>query len=189
MRHKGLLRTGITLTVIIGIILTIYRMGIRPKLALFDAQRYDPYFWGALGLLLAGWLIALIFFLRRFSGGMAKIDRMDGIAFEEFTAQLLVHLGFTEVEVTPASRDQGVDVIAHSDGESYGIQCKRYNHYVDNSAVQEIFTGCAFYHLDHPVVISNNYFSASAKELAHGVGVKLIDRDQLAQMLADRKKY
>lgn len=180
-------RIGIIISILLAAALVGYRVFVRPSLPLFTAQQYDPYFWGAVGLLVLGWVIVLVRFLLRFSGGLARIDRMDGIAFEEYTAQLLVHLGFTDVKVTPASRDQGVDIIARADNESFGIQCKRYNHDVDNSAVQQVFTGCAFYHLDHPVVISNSYYTASAKELAAGVGVRLIDRDELAEMLSDAK--
>lgn len=181
-------RLGIILSIILATGLAGYRFLIQPTLPLFTAQQYAPYFWTGVAVLVVGWLIVLIRFLLHLRTGMARIDRMDGIAFEEYTAQLLVHLGFTKVKVTPASRDQGVDIIAEADGESFGIQCKRYNHSVDNSAVQQVFTGCAFYHLTHPVVISNAYYTNSAKELAAGVGVRLIDRDELAEMISDTRK-
>lgn len=114
---------------------------------------------------------------------LRKIDKMDGHDFEHYTAKLLEKSGFTDVVVTPATRDQGVDVTAELNGETYGFQCKRYDHPVDNSAVQEIFTGCAFYHLQNPVVITNTTFSPGARELADGVGVEMVDRDVLGQWL------
>lgn len=97
-------RIGIIISILLAAALVGYRVFVRPSLPLFTAQQYDPYFWGAVGLLVLGWVIVLVRFLLRFSGGLARIDRMDGIAFEEYTAQLLVHLGFTDVKVTPASR-------------------------------------------------------------------------------------
>lgn len=119
---------------------------------------------------------------------LRQIDKMDGLDFENYTAKLLEKSGFNEVIVTPATRDQGVDITAELNGETYGFQCKRYDHPVDNSAVQEIFTGCAFYHLQNPVVITNMTFSPGAQELAAGVGVELVDREILGQWLEKVKR-
>ena len=135
-------------------------------------------------LLLIWWLIfAYLHFFSFKRTTLRQIDKMDGLDFEKYAAELLEKSGFQNVEVTPATRDQGVDIKAELKQETYGFQCKRYDHPVDNSAVQEIYTGCAFYHLQNPVVITNTKFTSGAQELAHGVGVELVDREILTQWL------
>ncbi|WP_125607209.1 restriction endonuclease [Lapidilactobacillus bayanensis] len=137
------------------------------------------------GLILIVWWVLVVYhyFFDFRRTNLRQIDKMNGLDFENYTAKLLEKSGFENVVVTPATRDQGVDITAKLDGETYGFQCKRYDHPVDNSAVQEIFTGCAFYHLQNPVVITNTTFSPSAQELATGVGVEMVDRDVLGQWL------
>ena len=53
-------------------------------------------------------------------------DEMDGQDFEYWCADLLKREGYTNIEVTQASKDQGADILAMYDGMSYAIQCKRY---------------------------------------------------------------
>lgn len=142
----------------------------------------------ALGLIIWWVISAYLYFFDFRRTNLRRIDKMSGLDFESYTAKLLEKSGFEDVVVTPATRDQGVDITAMLNGETYGFQCKRYDHPVDNSAVQEIFTGCAFYQLQNPVVITNTTFSPGAQELAAGVGVELVDRDILSQWLDKVKR-
>lgn len=108
---------------------------------------------------------------------------MDGHEFENFCATLLKQNGFKNVSVTKGSGDQGIDVLATKDGIKYGIQCKCYSSEVGNKAVQETFSGKTFYNRHIGVVLTNNYFTASAKELAERNGIILWDRKQLLKMI------
>ncbi len=65
------------------------------------------------------------------------IDLMSGREFEEFIGTLFSNMGYT-VEVTKASGDQGIDIIAIRDGIKIGIQTKCYGGVVSNKAVQEV---------------------------------------------------
>lgn len=58
---------------------------------------------------------------------LAAVDAMDGHEFEYFCAELLKENGFVNVEVTQASGDFGVDVLAEKDGVTYAVQCKCYS--------------------------------------------------------------
>lgn len=100
-------------------------------------------------------------------------DNMSGYDYEEQCADELRTMGYTNVEVTSKSQDQGIDVIAYKDGLKYGIQCKYYHGSVSNKAVQEASAGSKFYDCDVAVVMTNSTFTESAKELAHKIGVKL----------------
>lgn len=117
------------------------------------------------------------------SASLARIDKMEGHDFEQFTANLLRKLGYERVEVTPGSGDQGVDVIAVKGGKRYAIQCKRYGQKLGNKPVQEVFAGKTIYGCSVAVVLTNNYFTDGAKEAAKATGVELWDRDTLRRML------
>lgn len=69
---------------------------------------------------------------------------MDGHEYEYACAQYLKRNGFINVQVTKASGDQGIDIIA-TKGKKYGIQCKYYSAAVGNKAVQEAYAGANFY--------------------------------------------
>ena len=111
------------------------------------------------------------------------IDKMDGHEFEYFCAELLKNTGFENVNVTPGSGDQGIDVIAYKDGIKYGIQCKCYASDIGNKAVQEAFSGKEFYKCHIGVVLSNRYFTSSAMELAARNRILLWDRSYLIDLL------
>ena len=105
------------------------------------------------------------------------VDKMDGRQFELWCAEFLRYKGFTHVEVTSESRDNGVDILCSKDGETYAVQCKRMECKVPNKAVQEVYTGMMIYECDRAAVITNNYFSNAACETAEKTGVELWDRD------------
>lgn len=130
--------------------------------------------------------------IRRISRtSLAYIDIMSGLEFEEYTAWLLRKLGYSEVTVTKASGDQGIDVLANKDGTRYAIQCKNYTHKLDNTSVQEAYAGKTFYNCDFGVVITNRTFTQGAQELANSIGVLLWDRSVLQDMIsrANRKRH
>jgi HJR/Mrr/RecB family endonuclease len=112
------------------------------------------------------------------------IDLMTGNEFEKFASELFKKMGFKTI-ITKASGDQGIDVIAEKGGVRYGIQAKCYSSYVSNSAIQEVVAGLTFYKCDKALVITNNYFSSSAIELANANEVILWDREMLKQKIAE----
>lgn len=110
-------------------------------------------------------------------------DNMDGHQFEEFCANILRKNSFKDVEVTQGSGDQGIDIIAYKDGIKYGIQCKCYTQDIGNKAVQEAFSGKKYYDCHVAAVLTNRYFTQSAKELSAKNGVLLWDRGYLEKLL------
>lgn len=117
------------------------------------------------------------------AGRIEETDGMEGHTFEHWCADLLLKNGFTDVEVTPGSGDQGVDVVAIKDGINYAIQCKCYSSDLGNKPVQEVHAGKNIYHCQVGAVMTNRYFTSGAKELAEATGVLLWDRDKLMEML------
>lgn len=108
---------------------------------------------------------------------LLTIDLMEGHDFEYWSAGLLRKIGFTNVEVTPGSGDQGVDILAQKEGVKYAIQCKRYSSDLGNKPVQEVHAGKSMYNCHVGAVITNQHFTPGAKELAKATGVLLWDRE------------
>lgn len=107
----------------------------------------------------------------------------DGYAFEEYAAGLLNELEFDSVEITNSARDFGADIIALKGDVRYAIQCKLYSQPVGVSAVQEVFAAKTYYKCHVAVVLTNNFFTAPAQELAEAVNVLLWDNLKLSSLI------
>jgi len=112
------------------------------------------------------------------------VDIMDGREFEIFIAELYKHMGYS-VKVTPATSDQGADLIIERFDEKTAIQAKRYNGNVGNSAVQEVVAAKSYYNCDKAMIVTNSFFTNSAEQLARCNNVELIDRNRLEQLILD----
>ena len=99
--------------------------------------------------------------------------KMTGREFEEHCAGYLRRRGFKKIEMTKASGDQGVDILARRKGKTYAIQCKYYKKPVGNKAVQEAYAGMQYYDCDKGMVMTNSTFTKGAIELAGRTGVAL----------------
>lgn len=101
--------------------------------------------------------------------------------YEAMCADILRDAGW-EARLTKGSGDQGVDIVAQKNGKNVVLQCKRYSYPVGNSAVQEVLAGKSFYKADVAVVVSNQTFTPSAKELAQSSGVLLLHHEMLSDL-------
>lgn len=114
-----------------------------------------------------------------------NMDLMEGHEFEYYCADLLRRAGFLEVEVTRGSGDYGVDILAELGGVTYAIQCKRYDGPVGIKAVQEAYAGRDYYDRMVGVVMTNQYFTRPAVQVAQKLKILLWDRGYLESMLDD----
>lgn len=119
---------------------------------------------------------------------LKQLDKMDGHQFEYACADILKANGYKHVKVTRGSGDFGVDVIAEKDKVRYAIQCKRYNHKLDNTPIQEVVGGLAYYQCEKGAVMTNQYFTDPAKQLAQVNDIELLDRDTLSHMVDKTEK-
>lgn len=118
------------------------------------------------------------------------IDSMNGHDFEHWCARFLCDLDFSNVVVTKGSGDQGVDVLAEKESIRYAIQCKCYSTNLGNPPIQEVYAGKNLdsYRCQIGAVMTNRYFTDSAKELAASTGVLLWDRDWITKGLMRLKE-
>ena len=105
----------------------------------------------------------------------------DGASYESYVKRVLEHEAW-DVQMTPASGDQGVDLIARMADMSVAIQCKFYSVPVGNKAVQEAVAGRVFYRCKYAAVVSNQSYTVSAKALAKTARVALLHHDELKDL-------
>ena len=103
------------------------------------------------------------------------------VEYESYICLKLKTLGF-KAETTKISGDQGVDVLAEKSNKTFAIQCKYYSKPVGNKAVQEVCAGRDFYNTDYAVVVTNSFYTKSAKELANKNKVILLNDNELEKL-------
>ena len=108
-------------------------------------------------------------------------DQMSGIEFENYCKNILDKAGW-DIEGTPTTGDQGVDLIASIENLRVCIQCKCFAKPVGNKAVQEIVAGKSYWNGTHAVVVSKSGFTSSAKDLADSTNVILISDLELGEL-------
>lgn len=113
------------------------------------------------------------------------IDKMDGGTFEHFCADLLRVNGWTDVRVTPASGDHGIDITAEKDDIKWGFQCKRWGDTkVDAIAIGQTYKGKALYECDMVAVITTSTLTAQAEGEAKQLGIKVWGRGKIRQLMS-----
>jgi SNF2 family DNA or RNA helicase/HJR/Mrr/RecB family endonuclease len=118
---------------------------------------------------------------------LEDIDRLNPNLFEACIAALYKKQGF-DIRLTPYSNDKGADVVILKSNDNYLIQVKQTKSLVGNEAIQEINTAKNYYQNLFKVefkliAITNNDFSSSAKTLALANCIKLLDRNDLKDMI------
>lgn len=113
---------------------------------------------------------------------ISQTDLMTGNDFEYFVADILNKMGY-KAQVTKATGDQGLDIIAVKGTFRLGVQTKRWSGSVGNKAIQETVAGKAYYNVDQVLVVTNSYFTNEAIALARANNVMLWDRHDLEEKL------
>jgi hypothetical protein len=111
-------------------------------------------------------------------------DVESGVEYEVFVADLLRADGW-EIQMTPATGDQGADVIATKNKFRVAIQCKLWSSPVSNASVQEVYTAKGFYQCDAGIVVSNADYTRSARHVATKLQVPLVHHDQIVKVMHD----
>lgn len=109
-----------------------------------------------------------------------EVDDFTGEEFEEFCVSILSEIGW-DARKTKSTGDQGVDIIGKLNGIRTVFQCKRYSQPVGNSAVQEAIAGQKFVRAEVAVVVTNNTFTKSARQLAKAANVYLLHYTELEE--------
>jgi len=121
-------------------------------------------------------------YLDYINSDIKHVDTLNGIEFERYLKAHFTRKGY-KVYLTPPQGDYGVDLVIEKHGERIAVQAKRYNHEagykVNYKAVQEVAAGKALYQCKKGLVITNSFFTESAKDLAKYNNIELWDRKEL----------
>lgn len=120
---------------------------------------------------------------------LKRIKNMEPYDFENLVSQLLLALGFEEVEVTSRSNDGGIDVrgtlvVGEAIRTRLAVQVKRWAKNVQAPVIQQV-RGSLGTH-EQGLVITTSNFSKGAREeavRANTTPVGLMDGDQLVDLL------
>ena len=115
------------------------------------------------------------------ASGQAAVDAMTGVEFEHYVAAVLRGLGYC-VDLTRATGDFGVDLIATRADVRTAVQCKRQSRVVNGSAIQQVVTGAAVHDCTATMVVSNHRYTRAAEQLAEVHNCALVDRTKLARL-------
>ena len=123
--------------------------------------------------------------------GMAQgqnLATMDWLDFEHLIRELLEKEYGTDVKITRASRDQGVDAVVFNPdplhGGKYVVQAKRYNNLVVAAAVRELYGAMQDERASRGILITTSKYGPSSHEWASDKQITLIDGQNLLSLLA-----
>ena len=114
-------------------------------------------------------------------GSTKDVDTLGPLEYEKYCAALVEKAGW-KCKITPATGDQGADVLATKGGKTLVLQCKKYSANVGNSAVQEAVSAKLHFRATHAAVVTNAGFTRSAKQLANTTKVLLLSHVQLLEI-------
>ena len=113
-------------------------------------------------------------------------EHMTGKDFEQFLARVFEERGY-RVQWVGRAGDQGIDLIVDRNGSRVAVQAKGFvGHAVGNDAIQQAHTGSAFYQCQSSAVITNSRYTFAARALAERVGCRLIDGQQIPDLVEGR---
>lgn len=195
-------------TFFVGLALFVSATGF---LNLFHFTKYNKEVF-ITSLFLASLVLPLRFLIKKFYRSKLNLtmDQVDalgngnsqdkGKAFEEYICNLYLNLGYQAKTVDQMkadgtippqlkglSGDGGADVIAINpqNGNKFVIQCKHYTNTVGRDAIYQASAALKTYSGTHALVVTNNFFTQEAKVTAEDNQVILIDRYQLAKLIAN----
>lgn len=138
-----------------------------------------------------GFLISIVFIIirkKKYNDKVRKsrindVDSMTGTQFEYFLKLLFIRQGY-KVETTKVTGDYGADLVMIKGDKKIVVQVKRYSNRVGIKAIQEVVSSIAFYKATEGWAITNSEFTDAAIELAKSNGIRLIERDELINMIS-----
>ncbi|GMA65677.1 restriction endonuclease (plasmid) [Alicyclobacillus fastidiosus] len=111
---------------------------------------------------------------------MNEIDRMTGEDFEDALKYTLSKKGW-RIDTTKKTGDFGADLIGRDPmGKKVVIQAKRWKSKVGVDGVNQVIAARAYYQADRALVVTNQYLTKAAYELAQRTGVEVWSRKRLS---------
>jgi restriction system protein len=165
----------------LGIGYTIYYFTHNPKVSIA---------FGFIGLVVS--IVLLLIRKQRYVNKVRKskindVDSMTGVQFEYFLKLIFIQKGY-KVQTTKVTGDYGADLIMTVGDKRIVVQAKRYSKRVGIKAIQEVVSSIAYYKATEGWAVTNNEFTDAAVQLAKANGIRLIERNELINMISQLDK-
>jgi hypothetical protein len=122
---------------------------------------------------------------------MLQFDSMTGPEFEIFIYNIFTKLGF-RAQLTKASGDGGIDLIAYYDGlvfkGKYLIQCKRWKGNVGEPELRDLYGTIVSENALKGILVTTSSFTKQAIEFSRGKNLELIDGVSLSMLIESISK-
>ena len=119
----------------------------------------------------------------------ANVNDLSGVEFEQICQMLVEKMGMN-AQLTKASGDGGIDIIAYNTqpllSGKYIIQCKRYSGSVGEPIIRDLYGVVMSEKANKGILMTTGYFTSSAKKFAIDKQIELIDGNSMLDLL---KKY
>ncbi len=116
------------------------------------------------------------------SSDLSLLDNTSGREFELFIIDLFEKLGYSST-VTNRSKDNGFSILLKQGEYIIAVQAKRSESELSFTSVQRALDSLKKYNAQFAIVVTNNKFLSSAKQLAKIKSVSLIDRKKLLDLI------
>ena len=111
-----------------------------------------------------------------------KLKTMDGLEFEHWVAHLFRRAGF-QVEVTQASGDHGIDLVASSQGRLIAVQCKRWDGTVGEPILRDLYGAMMAMNAHSGCLVTTGSITAQAHQFAKDKPISLLDFDSVMEIV------
>ena len=113
-----------------------------------------------------------------------ELYNLGNYEFESIAGKILKLIGFTNIRQTKATGDMAVDLFADKDGESYVIECKKYEvmNKVSRRDLMLLESARHYFKRDKALFVTLSSFPRTAFQYAKEVEMKLIDGNQLLKI-------
>ena len=116
------------------------------------------------------------------SSDLSILDNTFGREFEKFVISLFEKLGYSST-VTNRSKEYGCDMMLQQADYRIAVQTTRSESELTFTSVQRVLDSSRKYNSQMSIVITNNKFLSSAKNLAKIKNVVLLDRKKLLELI------
>ncbi|XMB65932.1 ankyrin repeat domain-containing protein [Mycoplasmatota bacterium zrk1] len=111
-----------------------------------------------------------------------ELDSLSGIDFEKYLQTIFTSMEYS-VDLLPPTNDYGADLILYKNDKKIVVQAKRYSASVGSRAVQLVEGAKSYYRADEAWVVTTNYFTKNARKMAESLLIRLINRDELLEVI------